>query len=319
LAAIAVTAIDRHVNTPSAAPSPSSTAPAPAQTTAQSTDHTQREQRSEELHKTEQVEREQRAYNAARGKREALQGYVSSCETCTYREAALQEKARLDTADQEERTYKAARGNKEALLTYVNTCTVCVYKSAALEEKARIDATAEQEERAYTAARGSKYALQAYVSTCIFCARRAAAQSEIVAIEAAQPRRIASTINICGKPVDFVIEATGVPAAYRGFLGVWTGAAWNSRVCGGLIVRRVESDGTADLVYIYGPLPGEKFLWKAQHPAAMISASNLSFEDEEGGGFVFNQTYDNTLHGLFNGREGVKLDAILTRELSSVP
>lgn len=314
LAAIGATAIDRHFKTLPASPSLSAARRVPTQTAASNTD-----QRSADLRKSERIDHEQRTYNAARGNREALQGYIDSCEICVYREAALQEKARLDAADREERVYKAARGNKEALLTYIGTCTVCAYKSAALEEKARIDSTVEQEERAYTTARGSKLALQAYISTCALCAHRAAAQSEIGAIEAAQPRRIASTINICGKPVDFVIEATGVPAAYRGFLGVWTGAAWNSRVCGGLIVRRVESDGSADIVYIYGPLPGEKFLWKAQHPAATISARKLTFEDEEEGSFVFNQTYDNTLHGLFTGKEGAKLDAILTRELSSVP
>jgi hypothetical protein len=314
LAAIVATAIDRQFKTPPASPSLSSAQRIPTQTAAPSADHY-----SEELRKSERVDREQRSYNAARGKRGALQGYIESCEICTYREAALQENARLDAADREERIYKAARGNKDALLTYIGTCTVCAYKSAALEEKARIDMTVEQEERAYTAARGNKYALQAYISTCALCAYRAAAQSEIVAIEAAQPRRIASTIDICGRPVDFVIEATGVPGAYRGFLGVWTGAAWNSRICGGLIVSRIESGRTADVVYIYGPLPGEKFPWKAQHLAAMISASNLTFEDEEGGSFVFNQTYDNTLHGLFSGRDGAKLDAIVTRELSSVP
>jgi hypothetical protein len=274
LVAIAATAIDRNFKPLPASPSPSSAQQAPTQTAAPSADP-RFGQRPEELRKSEQIDREQRVFRAAHGNREALQGYIDSCEVCTYREAASQEKVRLDAADQEERTYTAARGNK--------------------------------------------YALQAYVSTCTVCAHRATAQSEISAIEAAQPRRISSTINICGKPVDFVIDATGVPEPYRGFLGVWTGAAWNSRVCGGLIVSRVKSDGTAEVVYIYGPLPEEKFPWKAQYAAAMISASNLTFTDEEGGSFVFSQTDGKTLHGFFTGREGTKLNAILTRDLSSVP
>jgi hypothetical protein len=306
LAAVSAIAIDR---TPKA-PSPSGS---------QRTDYTLRNQRVEGMSQTQQSEREQSAYNAARGRRDALERYIASCEICIFRDAALQEKARLDAADQEDRMYNAARGNREALQTYITTCTVCANRSAALAEKTRIDATTEQEERTYIAARGNKYALQSYINTCVLCARQAAAQSEIIAIEAAQPRRIGSTINICGKSVDFVIEATGVPEAYRGFLGVWTGAAWNSRVCGGLIVRRVEGDGTADVMYIYGPLPGESFPWRAQHPAATISSRKLSFTDEEGGSFIFSQTYDNTLHGFFSSRDGSNLDTILTRELSSVP
>jgi hypothetical protein len=168
LAAIVATAIDRQFKTPPAPPSLSSAQRIPTQTAAPSADH-----HSEELRQPERVDREQRSYNAARGNRGALQGYIESCEICTHREAALQEKARLDAADREERIYRAARGNKEALLTYIGTCTVCAYKSVALEEKARIDLTVEQEERAYTAARGNKYALQAYISTCALCAYRA--------------------------------------------------------------------------------------------------------------------------------------------------
>lgn len=218
----------------------------------------------------------------------------------------------------EQLDYSAARGNLAALQAYVNTCTICAYQAAARSEIATFQ-TSQQEERTYNAARGNQQALQAYVNTCTVCAFVGAARSEIASLEASRPKRHAGSSVICGRAVDYVIDATGVAEPYRSFLGVWTGATWNSRICGGLIVAGADNGGTARTVYIYGPLAGSQFPWKQQSPPAVIHAGQLTFQDEEMGKFVFSLSEPNILHGHFTSARGVVLDAVLSRDLSSVP
>jgi hypothetical protein len=233
-------------------------------------------------------------------------------------DARQQQQRRAELADREQRTYNAARGNLSALRAYVNACTVCAFEADARSEISRLQ-TADQEERTYNASRGNQYALQAYVNTCTVCTFARAARTEIATLEAAQPKRRASSIVICGRPVNYVVDATGAAEPYRSFLGVWTGAAWNSRICGGPIVGSVENDGTARITYIYGPLPGSQFSWKQQSPTAVIRNGQLTFQDEEAGNFIFRLSEQNMLRGHFTSARGVTLDAVLTRDLSSVP
>jgi hypothetical protein len=225
---------------------------------------------------------------------------------------------RQEIADREQRTYIAARGNPAALRTYVNSCTVCAYIADARREINELE-TAEQEERTYNAARGNKYLLQAYSDTCTVCTYKRAALAEIAALENAHPSRISSSTVICGRPISYVIDATGATQPYRSFLGVWTGAAWNSRICGGLIVQSVDNDGSARIIYVYGPLPGAQFPWKQQSPSALIRYGQLTFQDEENGNFTFRLSEQNVLHGHFVSVRGVPLDAVLTRDVLSVP
>jgi hypothetical protein len=228
------------------------------------------------------------------------------------------QKQRAELADREQRTYNGARGNLSALQAYVNTCTVCAFAGDARSEISKLQ-TSDQEERTYNASRGNKYALQAYIKTCTICAYESVARAEIAALDAAQSKRISSSTVFCGRSIDYVIDATGVPDTFRSFLGVWTGAAWNSRICGGLIVTGVDNDGSARITYIYGPVPGSNFSWKQQSPAAVIRYGQLTFQDEEAGNFIFRLSDQNILRGHFTSARGVALDAVLTRDLSSVP
>ncbi len=266
----------------------------------------------------DQADREQRAYNAARGNAAALRDYVNSCSVCAYAAAARSEIAKLDNADQEQRTYNAARGNTAALRAYLNSCSTCVYASDARNEITRLEA-ADQEERAYNGARGNKYALRAYINTCSVCAYAPSARNEIGTLEASEPKRVSSSTVICGRQVGYVIDAAGATDPYRSFLGLWTGAAWSSRICGGLIVESVDSTGAARVTYIYGPLPGAQFGWKQQSPAALIRYGQLTFTDEEGGNFTFRLDQPDTLRGHFVSVRGVTLNAVLSRDMSSVP
>jgi hypothetical protein len=132
----------------------------------------------------DQADREQRAYNTARGNTAALRALVESCSVCAYATAARSEIVKLEAADREEHTYNSARGNKFALQAYLNSCIICTYEAAAHGEISRLEA-AEQEERAYSAARGNLTALRIYLSTCQVCSNDAAARAEIHRLELA--------------------------------------------------------------------------------------------------------------------------------------
>ena len=173
---------------------------------------------------------------------------------------------------------------------------------------------AEREQRAYSSARGNLSALRTYVTTCTVCAFEADAHAEIAALEPPAPRRSV----LCGRTVDYIVDDTGVAEPYRSFLGVWTGAVWNSGICGSLIVERVENDGTAKIQYIYGPMPGKQFPWRAQRHTGAIGYGRLTFQDEEGGNFIFRLKDQNILDAHFTSAQGGTLETVLTREPSSV-
>jgi hypothetical protein len=134
-----------------------------------------------------------------------------------------------------------------------------------------------------------------------------------------KPRQKEGWSMLCGRQVRYVINATAVAESYTQFLGVWTGAAWNSRICGGLVVEGVRNNGAALVRYVYGPLPNKNAPWKAQEPSASIRDGRLSFTDEEGGEFTFMLAGPNTLSGQFISAEGFRLQASFNREPSSVP
>jgi hypothetical protein len=112
------------------------------------------------------------------------------------------------------------------------------------------------------------------------------------------------TATLCGRAVDYVVDRS---ESRSGFLGVWTGH-WNNpgELCGGLIVEKVRSDGTADIIYVYGPSrPGSKLSWKQQRQTGELSKNGkLSFRDDQGSTFAFDLIGSGTLSAIFSGRSG---------------
>ncbi|HEV2302634.1 MAG TPA: adenylate/guanylate cyclase domain-containing protein [Stellaceae bacterium] len=276
-----------------------------------------REEANAEIAKLETAEQEERAYASARGNLALLRAYVSTCRICARREEANAEIANLETAEQEERAYASARGNLALLRAYVESCTICARREGANAEIANLE-TAEQEERAYASARGNLALLRAYVSTCRICAHRQDANAEIAELEGGQASRARRSV-LCGRLVDYTIDRAATPQAFRAFLGAWMGAAWNSRVCGGLIVESVGADGVAKISYIYGPNgPGGNFPWKIQHPPALIRDGFLRFQDMDGSAFMFQFVGADMLRGHFASSSG-SLEATFRRDPTSDP
>jgi S1-C subfamily serine protease len=110
--------------------------------------------------------------------------------------------------------------------------------------------------------------------------------------------------SLCGRAVDYTVDRS---ESRSGFLGVWSGN-WNNsgQLCGGLIVEKVHSDGTAELIYVYGPTqPGSKLNWKQQRRTGVLSnEGKLSFQDEQGSTFVFDLVGSGTLNATFLSRSG---------------
>ena len=80
----------------------------------------------------------------------------------------------------------------------------------------------------------------------------------------------------------------------------------NARLCGGLVIEKVHSDGTAEIVYVYGPSQvGSKIPWKEQHRTGILANDGkLSFQDDQGSIFVFDLMGSGLLSGTFQSRSG---------------
>ena len=81
----------------------------------------------------------------------------------------------------------------------------------------------------------------------------------------------------CSKPLpDFEIATAeaGVPEAHSKFLGVWGNGKWDGYLCNRLVVKSVDSDGQATVIYGWGIHPG----WSIMSPG--FRETNASVKDD---------------------------------------
>ena len=113
--------------------------------------------------------------------------------------------------------------------------------------------------------------------------------------------------TLCGREVDYLLDRESATGASARFIGVWTGT-WNnaSRLCGALVVEKAGSDGTAEVVYIYGPSkPGSSLAWKRRRASGVIRPDGkLVFRDDQGSTFLFEMENPTVLNALFGGAAG---------------
>src|SRR6202022_705035 len=65
-----------------------------------------------------------------------------------------------------------------------------------------------------------------------------------------QPGRV-----FCEQTITYrVADPSTVPEPYRRFLGPWSDAAWDATTCAAWVATEVHPDGTASIIYVYGPL-----------------------------------------------------------------
>ncbi|MGC2412710.1 MAG: hypothetical protein WA459_08445, partial [Stellaceae bacterium] len=97
----------------------------------------------------------------------------------------------------------------------------------------------------------------------------------------------------CEQPVTVQLaDPDSVPQRYRPFIGIWSDASWTPQLCAALIVETVAPDGTATILYAFGPMgstargPGGVL-----HGTGIIRDSELKFENSDGSQFAFRALY----------------------------
>ena len=99
-----------------------------------------------------------------------------------------------------------------------------------------------------------------------------------------QPGRV-----FCDQRVTYrIAEPATVPEPYRGFLGAWSDAAWDANTCAALIVENIDPDGTAAIIYAYGPLGSSaRVTGGTLHGTGTIRDGELRFQNSDGTQFAF--------------------------------
>jgi len=93
----------------------------------------------------------------------------------------------------------------------------------------------------------------------------------------------------CEQSVSYrLADPSTIPESYLRFLGAWTDAAWDANTCAALIVDDVKSDGTASIIYVYGPLgPNTRVPGGILHGTGVIRDDELRFQNSDGTQFTF--------------------------------
>lgn len=93
----------------------------------------------------------------------------------------------------------------------------------------------------------------------------------------------------CEQNVSFQLaDPATIPDHYRRFVGIWSDAAWDARTCAALIVEDVKGDGSASIIYVFGPqgsstpAPGGVL-----HGTGVIRGGELRFQNNDGSQFAF--------------------------------
>src|SRR5271167_1870517 len=97
----------------------------------------------------------------------------------------------------------------------------------------------------------------------------------------------------CEQTVGYrVADPSTVPESDRRFLGAWSDAAWDANTCAALIVDDVKSDGTASIIYVYGPLGSNTHVaGGVLHGTGVIRDDELRFQNSDGTQFAFRPAF----------------------------
>ncbi len=97
----------------------------------------------------------------------------------------------------------------------------------------------------------------------------------------------------CEQPVTVQLaERDAVAEPYRPFIGIWSDASWSPLLCAALIVANVTPDGTASIVYVFGPMGSNaRGAGGVLHGTGIIRDGELRFQNSDGSQFAFQPLY----------------------------
>jgi hypothetical protein len=120
--------------------------------------------------------------------------------------------------------------------------------------------------------------------------------------------------EFCHQSVSFTVAPReDVPDAYRAFVGIFSDAAWNPQLCAALVVENVTDDGTATIIYAYGPMgtngrgPGGVL-----NGTGIVRNGELKFQNSDGTQFLFKPFYSD-LDGHLVTPKGQAYETIFKR------
>jgi len=104
---------------------------------------------------------------------------------------------------------------------------------------------------------------------------------------------------------------------YRPFIGIWSDASWTPQLCAALIVENVMPDGTASIVYLFGPMgspkgSGARAPGGILHGTGIIREGALRFQNSDGSQFVYRPLYAD-LEGHLTTPQGQSYQAIFKK------
>lgn len=119
----------------------------------------------------------------------------------------------------------------------------------------------------------------------------------------------------CDQTVTYRLAPPGsVPERYRPFVGIFSDASWTPQLCAALIVQNVQPDGTAAIVYAFGPM-GSNIRGAAGgvlNGTGIIRDGELRFQNSDGSQFAFKPLYSD-LDGRLTTPKGQSYQAVFKR------
>ena len=118
----------------------------------------------------------------------------------------------------------------------------------------------------------------------------------------------------CDQNVSFRLAAPeSVPPQYQPFVGIFSDASWTPQLCAALIVQNVQPDGTASIVYAYGPMGSNmRAPGGVLNGTGVIRDGELRFQNTDGSQFAFKPLYSD-LNGQLTTPKGQSYAAMFKR------
>jgi hypothetical protein len=118
----------------------------------------------------------------------------------------------------------------------------------------------------------------------------------------------------CDQSVSFrIAPPDGAPEQYRPFIGIFSDASWTPQLCAALIVQNVQPDGTAAIVYAFGPMGSNtRGPRGVLNGTGIIRDGELRFQNSDGSQFAFKPLYSD-LDGRLTTPQGQSYAAIFKR------
>ncbi|HEX3952985.1 MAG TPA: hypothetical protein VHW90_05390 [Stellaceae bacterium] len=100
---------------------------------------------------------------------------------------------------------------------------------------------------------------------------------------------------------------------FRPFVGIFSDASWTPQLCAALIVQNVMPDGTASILYVFGPMgSGGRGTGGILRGTGVIREGELRFQNSDGSQFAFRPLYSD-LDGRLTTPKGQSYETVFKR------